>query len=81
MLGREVTEDWLDSGAAFHPFPNSLGDRSPAAFIDDDRLGALMIITQLAHVHRAFFYGMDCDESSPWGELRIQGMSILGITQ
>ncbi len=66
---------------AFHPFPNSFGDRSPAAFIDDDRLSVLMIVAPVAHVYMAFFYSMPSDESAYLSELCIQGVSVIGIAQ
>ena len=81
MFGLEVSDGRFDGGAAFYPFPNLLGDRSPAAFIDNDRLNALMIIAPLAHVHRAFFYCMRDDESAYLSELCMQGVSVIGIAQ
>ena len=45
----------------FIHFQTRLGDRSPTAFIDDDRLGPLVIIAPVAHVHMAFFCCMRGD--------------------
>ena len=44
VFSLEVSDGRFDDGAAFHPLPNSLWDRAPAAFIDDACLRALMIV-------------------------------------
>ncbi len=81
MLALEVAESRFEGGAAFHPFPNSIGSRCPAAFIDDDRFGPPMILARVAHVHMAFLYCMPCDESAHLSELYIQGVSVVGVAQ
>ena len=81
MFGLEVSDGRFDGGAAFHPFPHSFGDRCQAAFINDDRLRALMIINPVAQVYRAFFYCMRSDQPAPMSQLRIQGVSVIGIAQ
>ena len=54
VFALEVTDGGFDGGAAFHPSPERLRGRAPAAFVDMHLLGSAVIVSAIAHVDMRF---------------------------
>lgn len=83
MLALEVADGGFDCGAAFHPTPERLRGRAPAALVDMHRLRAAVIVAAIAHVDMRFRRSRAslANEPTHLRELLIEGVPVVRIAR